>query len=143
MSEVTQESNQLFAEVIDALVAGGVARRHCWKGGIYVFRQVPAMVPADVIPKMTSVPLLVKALLDENPNEPLIYRNQLASLNLVDREIHGWSPSAADVLATDWIVQRLVSHAPNEPTADEPMVARETVGTARPLAADEKTVPQG
>lgn len=53
--------NQNFGQAIEALKEGKRVARQGWNGkGMFIFMQVPATIPADVIPKMQSLPQSVK-----------------------------------------------------------------------------------
>lgn len=92
-----------FGDAVAALKAGKRVRRSGWNGnGMWVFKQVPAEVPQDIIPKMQSVPESAKAAFIER-GTPLKYDNQLA-LVTVSGDINGWTPSVSDALAEDWEV---------------------------------------
>lgn len=93
-----------FAEAVSALKEGKVVSRYGWNGkGMMVFRQVPAEISADIIPKMQSLPQKVKDLLAERGAQSISYDNQLALLTAENR-INGWAPSVSDTLAEDWII---------------------------------------
>ncbi len=115
-----------YSEALEATKAGIPVRRRCWRAGLVMFRQIPSMVNADVVPRMTSLPVSVKQLVVSR-NTPLRYRDQLVLL-FPDNTIVGYSPSSSDVLGEDWEVLDL----PAEPFQDGPRVARDTVGTAVP-----------
>lgn len=92
-----------FGDALEALNGGRRIAREGWNGkGLFVFKQVPAEIPADVIPKMQSLPESVKAEF-ERRGGGIRYANQLA---LVDPSslITGWSPSVSDALSKDWFV---------------------------------------
>lgn len=106
------DSNLGFAQVITGLEQGGIAWRDVWgKGEFFIFRQVPAEIPLYTIPKMQSLPSLVKRtfLLRASANDhsdqftSIRYTNQYA-LVLDDNRIEGYSPSVDDVRASDWNV---------------------------------------
>lgn len=121
--------NQNFGQVVAALNQGRTVSRAGWNGkGMVVFRQVPSEVPADIIPRMTSLPPDVKKLI-EGRGKPLRYSNQLAILD-AENNVNGWTPNTSDALSTDWIIygEEVCDPAPEGFT-----VARETVGTAKPL----------
>lgn len=113
-------ANQTFGQAIEALKEGKIVSRAGWNGkGLFVFRQVPSAVPADIIPKMTSLPQAVKDRLGKT-GLPITYQNQFCIV-YPDNSLHGWQPSGSDSLATDWEIH------------DEHAIAGETVGTAKPL----------
>ena len=92
-----------FGPAIEAAKEGKRIARVGWNGtGMFVFHQVPASVPVEVIPKMTSLPQLVK---DEfaRRGQTIQYSNQLALVK-TDNSVNGWAPSTADALAEDWLI---------------------------------------
>lgn len=114
------KTNQTFGQVVEALKEGNIVSRAGWNGkGLFVFRQVPSQVPAEIIPKMTSLPQAVKDVLVK-AGRPITYQNQFCIV-YPDSSLHGWQPSGSDALATDWEIH------------GEYVVAGETVGTAKPL----------
>ena len=114
------KTNQTFGQAVEALKEGKIAIREGWNGkGLFVFRQVPSMVPAEIVHKMTSLPPAVKDKLVQRGG-PLTYQNQFCIV-YPDNSLHGWQPSGSDVLASDWTIH------------DEHAVAGETVGTGKPL----------
>lgn len=112
--------NQTFGQAIEALKQGKIVSRAGWNGkNLFVFRQVPSEVPAEIIPKMTSLPPAVKAVLVKS-GAPITYQNQFCIV-YPDNSLHGWQPSGSDALATDWQIH------------GEYVVAGETVGAATPI----------
>lgn len=103
-----------FGEAIElGLKQGKRVSRAGWNGrGMFIFRQVPSAVSADIIPKMTSLPQSVK---DEfikrkeigwgglNYEGGIGYKNQLAMV-YPDNTIYGWVASPSDVLEEDWCI---------------------------------------
>lgn len=96
-----------FGEAIEALKSGRMIKRKDWQS--FVFRQVPSQIIKDTVPKMQSLPIRVKEEFERRFNSPdaqidqIYYNDQLAIVNQSNL-ISGWAPSAADVLAEDWIV---------------------------------------
>lgn len=92
-----------FGDAIAALKAGKRVCRAGWEGkGLFVFMQVPARIPANIVPNMQSLPDSVKAELGRR-GQDLRYSNQMALVK-PDSRINGWAPSAGDALAEDWMV---------------------------------------
>jgi len=92
-----------FGDAIEALKQGKMIQREGWNGkGLFVFRQVPSQIPADVIPKMQSLPDAVKAEFEKR-GKGIEYSNQMAIVNQ-ENEINGWVPSGSDALAEDWVI---------------------------------------
>lgn len=81
--------------------------REGWSGkGLFVFKQIPSDIAADIIPKMQSVPDSVKKLLIGRmvKGEPgLHYTNQMAIVH-TDGRVDSWVPSASDVFAEDYFI---------------------------------------
>jgi hypothetical protein len=102
-----------FGQAVEALKQGKMVQREGWNGkGLFVFMQVPAEIPHDIIPKMQSLPDRVKyeflkrkmALANiPETHSGIKYSNQLALVD-VHNNITGWSPSTSDALAEDWVV---------------------------------------
>jgi hypothetical protein len=113
-------TNQNFGQALAAMQIGQLVSRAGWNGkGLRVFMQVPSHVPAEIIHRMTSLPLAAKAAAMAR-GLPLRYSNQFALLHS-DNRVDGWVPSSSDALATDWQI--------HDPYA----VAGETVGSATPM----------
>lgn len=91
-----------FSEALILVKRGFCVRRRGWNGsGLFVFRQKPATVPADIIPKMTS-------LYDEAKEQILAtqdhidYTAQMLIFNTNTGRANSWVPSSADIFADDW-----------------------------------------
>ena len=104
------ERNKTFGAAIEALKNGKRVQREGWNGkGLFVFMQVPSQIGKDIVPKMQSLPQSVKDEFQrrfENTSEQIdaiYYDNQLALVN-PSNLITGWSPSASDALAVDWVI---------------------------------------
>ena len=100
-----------FGQALIALNDGKRVRRTEWhKEAKFIFRQVPSEVPANIVPKMTSLPQTVKNYFawtfKEESNEQInaiYYYYQLALVGL-SNTITSWSPSTVDAMSNDWIV---------------------------------------
>lgn len=110
-----------FGQAVEAMKEGLPVSRARWykSNGGFVFRQVPSLVPAEIIPLMTSLPEAVKQLVLSRAL-PMQYENQFAFVDSLNHAC-SWNPTVEDVLASDWFVCQ--SH----------VTASETVGTATPL----------
>lgn len=109
--------NGTFGEAVKALQDGQRLQRSGWNGtGMFVFMQVPAVIPEAVVPNMQSLPQTVKdefaRRFKEAHDSPetqsesaytISYSNQLALVGPTNI-INGWAPSVSDALATDWKV---------------------------------------
>ena len=99
----TTNTGLTFGQALEAAIDGRRIARDGWNGkGMFVFHQVPSVIPLDVIPKMQSLPQAVK---DEfiRRGEPISYSNQLAIVK-PDNNINGWAPSVSDTIAADWCI---------------------------------------
>ena len=95
--------NQNFGQAVEALKVGKRVSRSGWNGkGMFVFMQVPSEINEDIIPKMQSLPLLVKEEFIRRGGN-ITYQNQMAIV-YPDNSIHGWAPSGSDSLASDWCI---------------------------------------
>jgi len=89
-----------FSAMIEYLEQGYPIYRSADPEGSFTFRQVPAVIAVDVIPKMTSVPDKVKSLMAENGN-PFSYHDQVVQV-----DANGGCTYRAftheDIFAEDW-----------------------------------------
>ena len=92
-----------IGQAIEALHQGKRVQRRGWNGtGLFVFKQVPSEISEDVIPKMQSLPMTVKAEFARRGGS-IRYENQLAIV-YPDNFIYGWTPSVSDSLSDDWLI---------------------------------------
>jgi hypothetical protein len=97
-----------FGQAVKALKEGNMVQREGWnEKGMFVFMQIPSEIKKEIVPKMQSLPYLVKEEFQkrfENSDDQIdaiYYSNQLALVN-TSNLITGWSPSTSDALAEDW-----------------------------------------
>lgn len=91
-----------FGMAIMALKAGYPVRRSGWNGkGLMVFKQVPAHIESDIIPKMQSLPQLAKDLIMKSKGF-IDYTSQCLIYNENTGRADSWVPSISDVFADDW-----------------------------------------
>lgn len=77
----------MFEEVLKAVISReAIAFRSNWEGDKFIFCQIPANIPANIIPNMQSLPDIVK-------NEILIN---------INGNITYYTPSEEDLVALDW-----------------------------------------
>jgi hypothetical protein len=97
-----------IGDAIELINDGKMAYREGWNGkGLFIFKQVPAQIGKDIVPKMQSLPQPVKdeferRFNDENEQIDAIYYSDQIALVGTSNQISGWSPSTNDTLATDW-----------------------------------------
>lgn len=91
-----------FGDAIEVLKQGGVVRRSGWNGkGLMVFKQVPAHIESDIIPKMQSLPQSAKDLILKGKGF-IDYTSQCLIYNENTGRADSWVPSISDVFAEDW-----------------------------------------
>lgn len=91
-----------FGIAIQALKFGLAIRRAGWNGkGLFVIKQVPAHIEADVIPKMQSLPQSAKDLILKGKGF-IDYTSQCLIYNEATGRADSWVPSISDVFAEDW-----------------------------------------
>lgn len=101
-------SKTTFDNVLAPLKDGHRIAKGSWPKGTFVFRQVPASIDPEIVPKMQSLPDRVKeefhkrTLLDP-PIQGLNYSNQLAMCT-PDNMIVSYNPTTIDILAEDWML---------------------------------------
>lgn len=92
-----------FSEAVKVLKQGGVIRRQGWNGkNVVVFKQVPAHIENDIIPKMQSLPEAAKRLIMDNDKKYIDYTSQCLIYNKATGRADSWAPSISDVFANDW-----------------------------------------
>lgn len=93
-----------FGNAIKALKAGKVIQRKSWAGtGYVVFKQVPAKITQEIIPKMQSLPEDAKQFILGSRGY-ISYESQCLIYRSTTGEADSWAPSISDVLAEDWQV---------------------------------------
>ena len=91
-----------YGQAIESLKNGKKITREGWNGkGMFVFKQIPAEIGLDIIPKMQSVPQSVKDEMLKN-GTTLKYTNQMVIVN-ADGRVDSWVASSSDTFANDWI----------------------------------------
>ncbi len=99
-----------FGEAIEALKSGKVISRVGWfECGIFVFKQVPATIGKEIVPKMQSLPQVVKDQFEKRFNntnvqiDAIYYTNQICWVNS-SNVISTWVPTVEDIFCDDWII---------------------------------------
>lgn len=87
-----------FGTAVLFLKAGMAVRRAGWNGkGMFIVKQIPSHITADIIPNTQSAKDIIMAR-----KEPHIdYSNQMLIIN-PDGRADSWVPSSSDVFAEDW-----------------------------------------
>lgn len=93
-----------FGKAIEVLKAGKAICRTGWNGkGLFVVKQIPSHIGADIIPNMQSLPQSAKDIILSRENPHIDYTNQMLIINPNGRA-DSWVPSSSDVFAEDWEV---------------------------------------
>lgn len=91
-----------FGTAVLLLTAGMAVRRAGWNGkGLFVVKQVPSHITADIIPNMQSLPQSAKDIIMARKEPHIDYSNQMLIIN-PDGRADSWVPSSSDVFAEDW-----------------------------------------
>lgn len=91
-----------FGDAIEILKQGGAIRRSGWNGkGLMVFKQIPAHIESDIIPKMQSLPQSAKDLILKGKGF-IDYTSQCLIYNENTGRADSWVPSISDIFADDW-----------------------------------------
>lgn len=101
-NEECQPYGLSFEQILPLLKEGFAIRREGWNGsGLIVFKQVPANIGSEIIPKMQSLPEEAKRLILE-AGDHIDYVSQCLIFNTATGEANSWVPSISDVFANDW-----------------------------------------
>lgn len=93
-----------FEQILPLLKEGYAVRRSGWNGdGLMVFKQVPAHINSDIIPKMQSLPDEAKRLILRS-GDHIDYVSQCLIFNAHTGQANSWVPSISDVFANDWML---------------------------------------
>jgi hypothetical protein len=105
-----ENTGKTYGEAIAALEQGKMVQRAGWNGkGMFVFKQVPAVISKEIVPKMQSLPQAVKDEFERRFSNPaaqidaIYYNNQMAIVNS-SNGIDSWVASSSDTFAKDWII---------------------------------------
>lgn len=101
--EPADESSDIqnFGFAIESLKKGLCLTRAGWNGkGLFICKQVPSDISAEIVPKMQSLPDGAKVKLS---GCGISYRNQMLIVNK-DRIADSWVPSSSDIFAEDWYI---------------------------------------
>lgn len=98
--EIKKETPMCFGDAIEVLKQGGAIRRKGWKG-LMVFKQIPAHITEEIIPKMQSLPQSAKDLILKGKGF-IDYTSQCLIYDESIGRADSWCPSISDVFAEDW-----------------------------------------
>lgn len=90
-----------FSIALKLLELGYCVARNSWGCDVVVFRQVPAHITEDIIPRMQSLPKSAKELILKGIHS-IGYEAQCLKYNRASGIANSWSPSVEDIFANDW-----------------------------------------
>lgn len=90
-----------FGEVIERVKTRSyIARRANWDDDMFIFAQIPANINEETIPKMQSLPDIVKYEIIELGFTSLDYQNQICKFD--NGVITYYTPTGNEIFADDW-----------------------------------------
>lgn len=90
-----------FGEAIECVKTRSyIARRANWDDNMFIFAQVPANINKEIIPKMQSLPDVVKREIIELGFTSLDYQNQICKFD--NGIITYYTPTGNEIFADDW-----------------------------------------
>ena len=90
-----------FGEAIERVKTRSyIARRANWDDDMFIFAQVPADINEETIPKMQSLPEVVKREITEAGFTSLSYQNQICKFD--NGVITYFTPTGNEIFADDW-----------------------------------------
>ena len=90
-----------FGEAIECVKTRSyIARRANWDNDVFIFAQVPADINEETIPKMQSLPEVVKREITEVGITSLSYQNQISKFD--NGDITYYTPTGDEIFADDW-----------------------------------------
>ena len=90
-----------FGEAIERVKTRSyIARRANWYNDGFIFAQIPADINEDSIPKMLSLPEVVKREITEAGFTSLSYQNQICKFD--NGVITYYTPTGNEIFAEDW-----------------------------------------
>lgn len=90
-----------FGEAIECVKTRSyIARRANWNDEVFIFAQVPAYINRETIPKMQSLPEVVKCEIEAGGWENISYQNQICKFD--NGDIIYYTPTGNEIFADDW-----------------------------------------
>lgn len=90
-----------FGETIERVkTCSYIARRVNWDDNMFIFAQIPANINKETIPKMQSLPDVVKREIIESGFTSLDYQNQICKFD--NGVITYFTPTGDEIFANDW-----------------------------------------
>lgn len=94
-----------FAEALLALDEGAMLTREGWGDeDLAIFKQIPAEIPQDTIPKMQSLPEAVKRHFEDKGYDHISYQHQY--IKIMGNTMTYYTPDGIDMNSNDWKIVR-------------------------------------
>lgn len=77
-----------------------IARRANWDDDVFIFAQIPTDINEETIPKMQSLPEVVKREITEAGITSLSYQNQICKFD--NSDITYYTPTGDEIFTNDW-----------------------------------------
>lgn len=95
-----QTNGMTFGLAIESLKSGRCVARKGWNGkGMFIYKALPNTVPAEIVPKMISLPEDAKKLI----SEAIVFGSAMTIVK-PDGTADSWVASSSDTFAEDWYV---------------------------------------
>lgn len=93
-----------FSEIIDRLNVGEAFTREAWEGDAIIIKQIPQIVPAEIVPRMTSLPESAKEHIPTFSNGSIVYYDQvlIVKAGCTAAAATYYIPTWTDIFAEDW-----------------------------------------
>lgn len=90
-----------FGEAIEHVKTRSyIARCANWDDDVFIFAQVPADINRETIPKMQSLPEVVKREIEAGGWDDISYQNQICKFD--NGDITYYTPTGNEIFADDW-----------------------------------------
>ena len=90
-----------FGEAIERVKTRSyIARLANWDDDMFIFAQVPADINRETIPKMQSLPEVVKREIETGGWDDISYQNQICKFD--NGDITYYTPTSNEIFADDW-----------------------------------------
>lgn len=90
-----------FGEAIERVKTRSyIARRVNWNDEVFIFSQVPVDINRETIPKMQSLPEVVKREIEAGGWDYISYKNQICKFD--NGDITYYTPAGDEIFADDW-----------------------------------------
>lgn len=95
-----------FSEILNNLAEGEMCYRAKWDGLKFIVKQIPQVVPAEVVPRMTSLPESARSFIGSVGEGTITYHDQVLIVECTEHGVSatGYTPTWEDIFSEDWLV---------------------------------------